>query len=153
MPKFKVNFSDVENFEPLPAAVYPVTVVDYEENEGPAGVYFAFTLEVTEGEYANRKLWTNLSMSPKAAWKLQEALIAFGHDPEELTDEYEFDPDDYLGAECLAVVGQDKYEGRIKNVVESLLPLDGEKPAGPESNDAPEKSKKSSGRRRPPKIR
>ncbi|MBT9132513.1 MAG: hypothetical protein DDT33_01031 [Firmicutes bacterium] len=145
MNKHVVNFSGLENFEPLPAGVYPITVVDYEENEGPAGIYFALTLEVTEGPYANRKLWTNLSLSPKAAWKLQEALIAFGHSAKELEGEFEFDPDAYLGTDCSAIVGQDKYEGRIKNVVEGLLPLT----SAPKVKSGTSATKT----RRPPKIR
>ncbi len=145
MTKFSVNFSGLEGFDPLPAGVYPVTVMDYEQNEGPAGTYFALTLEVVGGQYANRKLWTNLSLSPKAAWKLREALIAFGHTAKELEGEFEFDPDAYLGVECNAVVGQDKYEGRIKNVVEGLL-----LPA-PISRVKPDTS--TTEKRRPPKIR
>ena len=118
---FKVNFSDVQNFEAVPAGVYQVAVIEMEENTGNAGVYFKTTFEILDGEYAKRKLWSNLSLSPKAAWKLQEALISFGESPDVLDGDFEFDPDNYIGVECSIAVEQDHYEGRITNVVSAFL--------------------------------
>lgn len=150
MAKFKVNFSEIENFEPLDAGVYPVIVVDFEEREGPAGPYIVYTLEISEGPEANRKLWTNLSLSPKAAWKLQEALLAFGVDRDDLEAEFDFDPEEFLGAECCAVVSQDTYQDRITNKIDQLQPMSNS-PAPTAPPTAPEKAKRK--RSRPPKIR
>jgi len=130
MTTFKVNFSDVEEFSPIPAGVYPVVVVDFTEEEGPAGPYIAYTFEIIGGEYDKRNLWTNLSTSPKALWKLKEALIAFGEKEETLEGDFEFNPELYVGVECRAVVIQDKYQGKTTNKIDSLLPLEGPKTFG-----------------------
>lgn len=124
MPAFSVNFSDVQSFEALPAGVYSVAIIDMEEvSSSPSGYpYFKVTMEILDGEFAGRRQWSNLSLSPKAMWKLQEALIAFGESPDSLTGEFDFDPEKYLGVECLITVAQTTYEGRISNTVEAFLP-------------------------------
>jgi len=130
MSIFKVNFDDIkEDFTPIPAGVYPVVFVDYSEEEGPAAPYVAVTFEITEGEYAKRNLWTNISMSPKAAWKLKEAMIAFGEPAETLIGDVEFDPERYVGVECRAAVIQEPYEGKQVNKIDSLLPPKGLEPS------------------------
>ena len=127
---FTVNFSDVQNFEALPAGIYSVAIVDMEEvNSSPSGFpYFKVTMEILDGEFANRRLWSNLSLSPKAAWKLQEALLAFGESSDDLVAEFEFDPEKYLGVECKVSVSQTNYEGRLGNAVDNFLPNDEDRP-------------------------
>jgi hypothetical protein len=135
MGSFTINFSDVQSFDALPAGVYTVALIDLEENVGGASgfPYFKATLEVLDGEFANRRLWTNLSLSPKAAWKLQEALIAFGESPDDLTAEFDFDPEKYLGVEFDVSVSQSSYEGRVTNVVDNFLPSGAQPPQAAQS--------------------
>lgn len=120
--KFKVNFSDVQDFEPMPAGIYHVEVVDVKLKESQSSDYPYLNWEfvVLEEGYSNRKLWTITSLSPKAAFKMKEALIAFGESKEALTDDFELDPETYIGRRCLAAVVQDTYQGKINNKIESL---------------------------------
>lgn len=124
MTKYRVNFSEVEDFEPIPSGVYKLVATDFEEREGPAAPYIAYTFEVDEGEHSGRKLWTNLSMSPKAAFKVKEFCIAMGEDPSTLTDDFEFDPEVYLGVQCRALVVQEKFEGKTNNKIDQFLTLE-----------------------------
>lgn len=150
MPAFSVNFSDVQSFEALPAGVYSVAIIDMEEvSSSPSGFpYFKVTMEILDGEFAGRRQWSNLSLSPKAMWKLQEALIAFGESPDSLTGEFDFDPEKYLGVECLITVTQTTYEGKISNTVEAFLPAGttpaASVPGGRETKASARKAKKPS---------
>lgn len=125
MPQLKANFTDVETFEAMPAGVYEVEVAEVEvrPSENSEYDYINWTLSVTEGDYINRKLWLVTSMSPKAAWKLKEALLAFGADESDLEGELEFDPDDFIGARCKASTTQESYEGTLRNRVQAVHPL------------------------------
>ncbi len=122
MTKFRVNFSAVEEFTPIPSGVYKLVVTDFEEREGPSAPYIAFTFEIDEGEYAGRKLWDNISMSPKAAFKVKEFCVAMGENSDNLVGEFDFDPEAYLGAQCRGLVVQETYEGKIVNRIDQLLP-------------------------------
>ncbi len=121
----RVNFSDVKDFTPIPAKVYKVRVVEFQESQSESSEYpyYKTTLEVAEGEFEGRKLFTNLSLSPKAAWKLKEALIAFGESDESLKGDFDLDIFAYQGVECKAAVTQEPYQGNLQNKIASLLPL------------------------------
>lgn len=150
----RVDFSNVESFEPIPAGVYPATVVNQElrQSKDSEYDYINWELEISSGPFENRKLWTITSLSPKAVWKLQETLLAFGiSDQEAKSPEFEFEPGEFLGSECQAAVIQESYNGRIQNRVEKLLPRELKKveQKAVKSGPAPGISGE---RRRPPKI-
>jgi hypothetical protein len=130
MSPFKIDMSDVgEGFEPIPADVYPVVVstLKQSEEDGPSGYpYIILELTVAEGDFENRKLWTNLSMSPKAAFKVKEFCLAVGVSEEDLAGEFEFDPDEYEGAQLDVAVKQESYEGQMKNRVTNFIPAEGD---------------------------
>ena len=129
MTPFKIDMSDVEGFDPIPAGVYPIVVSSLKQSEedGPSGYpYFILELTVAEGEFENRKLWTNLSMSPKAAFKLKEFLLGVGVSEEDLAGEFDFDPDEYEGATAEVAVKQESYEGVVRNKVTNFLPAEEE---------------------------
>ena len=128
MSPFKIDMSDVgEGFDPIPAGAYPIVVstVKQSEEDGPSGFpYFILELTVAEGEFENRKLWTNLSMSPKAAFKVKEFLLAVGVPEEDLAGEFDFDPDEYEGATLEIAVKQESYEGVVRNKVTNFIPAE-----------------------------
>lgn len=130
---FKIDMSDVgEGFEPIPAGVYPVVITSLRQSEedGPSGYpYLILEMTISDGEYENRKLWTNLSMSPKAAFKVKEFCLAVGVSEEELTGEFDFDPEDYEGATAEVAVKQESYEGQLKNRVTNFIVAEASKPA------------------------
>jgi len=145
MSPFKIDMSDVgEGFEPIPADVYPVVCSSLRQSEedGPSGYpYIIVELTVAEGEFENRKLWTNLSMSPKAAFKVKEFLLAVGLSEEELAvEEFEFDPDEYEGATIEVAVKQESYEGVVRNKVTNFIAAEGD--AAPAAKKPAAKGKK-----------
>jgi len=125
MSPFKIDMSDVgEGFDPIPAGAYPIVVSSLKQSEedGPSGYpYIIVEMTVAEGDFENRKLWTNLSMSPKAAFKVKEFLLAVGVSEEELGGEFEFDPDEYEGATANIAVKQESYEGVVRNRVTNFI--------------------------------
>jgi hypothetical protein len=54
---------DERSFEPMPAGDYPCQIVDSEiVTTKSGGEMLKLTLEVTDGQYANRKVWDNLNI-------------------------------------------------------------------------------------------
>ncbi len=125
MAKIRVDFSQAKGFEVIPVGVYPVTVEETEVKQSNSSEYpyINWTLEIASGEFAGRKLWMMTSLSPKATFRLRDALKAMGEtDPSIEEDEFEMDPDDYLGKSALAVVTQEEYNKTMRNRVDELKP-------------------------------
>lgn len=119
-----VDFTDVEIsvFDPVPGGRYLVNVTEAEIREGQeSGVpYLALTLNVIDGDYEGRKLWDNMSFSPKALWKLKGFLLASGYEEDDVAGEFEVDPDEFLEAEYDVVVGVSKdSQGTSRNNIRS----------------------------------
>lgn len=148
----RVSFSDTEkrDFTALPAGIYSVVVSDVEESEdvGPSGYpYLKWEFTIPEGEYENRRLWSNTSLAPKALFKLMELMEAFGEDPEALKHEdFEFEPSDYTGAELLVSVKIKTYEGELRNEIKNFYPT-GYKPEVKKTTFSSAKSSAAPGKR------
>ena len=130
MSQITVDLTGAEDaFEPIPSGVYVVVVtnVTVKESRTSEWKYINLELTVIEGKYADRKLWVNLSLSPKALWKMKEALIAFGTNPDELQGQYTFDPAQFVGGSCIAEVIQapNPQTGVLRNEVKALHPQRG----------------------------
>lgn len=119
MPKLRVNFADARDFEALPAGTYDVVVEETEIIEGNKGPYVKWSLTVETGEHANRKLFMNTSTA--APGIIRMVLRAFGEDISDDVEEFDFDPDDYLGKHATARVTQRTYEQRLQNDVKELM--------------------------------
>jgi hypothetical protein len=130
MSPFTVDLSHVEEFEPVPAGVYSVVVTEMNESEedGPSGYpYVGVVMTILEGEFENRKLFSNLSMSPKAAFKVKEFLEACGVPEEQLTsEEFEFDPEEYVNAEFDVAASVKNVDGVMRNAVTNFISAGGE---------------------------
>jgi hypothetical protein len=124
----QIDFTDVKVIEPIPVGTYQVLVTNAEAKEGKEFPYVSWEFTVDGGEFDGRKVWNNTSVSPKALWKLKEALIALGADPASLGGAVTFDPADYVGSQCMAIVNIEPRSdnGDNRNTVTKLLPL----PAG-----------------------
>jgi hypothetical protein len=138
MARVKVDFSKARDFEALPVGAYPVTVEATEIRDGKNYPYINWEFKVKTGEFAGRKLWMISSMSPDATWSLKAALRALGEtNPALDSDEFEMDPDDYLGREAIANVTQEEYNDRMQNRVESLTPAGASSSGGGGGRRAP----------------
>jgi len=127
-----VDFNDVEDvsFEALPVAIYPVTISDCEftYSQSSGNPMWTLQLEVRDGEYAGRKLFSHLVFAGKGMpitkrqlMRIVPDLIATAFDPQ--------DPDiiaQMLGLDLRAKVTVRKYEGRDTNNVRDLFPDEGD---------------------------
>ncbi|KKM27260.1 hypothetical protein LCGC14_1576560 [marine sediment metagenome] len=123
-----VDLNDVEDvtFEALPRAIYPCVIAECEFNysQASSNPMWTLVLEVSDGEYTGRKLYSHLVFAGKGLpiTKRQLARIA----PELF--EGPFDPEDenviasMLGKNIRAKVTQRKYEGEWTNNVRDLFP-------------------------------
>lgn len=73
-----------DNFEPLPAGEYTVEIVDSDVKPTRAGTgeLIAMTLRVVDGEYENRRIWTNINhrnSNPKAQMIGEKQLAQIKH--------------------------------------------------------------------------
>ncbi len=132
MVKVAVDFSEVESFEAIEEGEYPVVIEQVEYVE-PASEdkypYLNVQLEISEGEHEGRKLWTILSFSPKALWRMKEVFENLGLPVDEV--EFEVDEDtnyvtepELVGIPCLAVVSIEPYDGKDRNRVDNLISAD-----------------------------
>ena len=122
-----VDFNDVEDvsFEALPVGMYSCIIADCEFvfSQSSGNPMWTLQLEVRDGEYANRKLYTHwvfkgagLPITKRQLTRLAPDLIAGPFDPQ--------DPDaiqQILGLEVKAKVVIRKYEGRDTNNVRDLF--------------------------------
>jgi hypothetical protein len=123
-----VDFSNVEDLvnEVIPAGKYPCTITGLEFKLSAASnlPMWAVQLDIIDGEYEGRKLFYNISFSPKALVFFKPALKAIK--PELLTGKFNAeevaDSGELLGIEVIAKTNIGMYEGEKKTQVKMLLP-------------------------------
>lgn len=125
-----IDFSGVEDvkFELIPNGKYPCVIADIEATYSSNGnPMWSLQMEITDGDYTGRKLFTHIVFSPKAMpfTKITLSRIA----PALLEQAFEFDnPDIYSqfqGMDVIAQVGLQKYEGENRNTVKGLFAASG----------------------------
>lgn len=95
-----VDFSEVEerDFTPLPRGRYLAEVADAEIRDGQEFPYLMVEFLIIEGDYIDRKLWTNMSFSPKALWKLKSFYRATDMTDEDLNSaDFQVVPEELIG--------------------------------------------------------
>jgi hypothetical protein len=84
-----VDFSQTSggaSFDPLPAGWYKVAITDINVKQSSAQAkfpnedYLSFEFTVQDGEYEDRKLWTNAMLLTHALFTLKGILGALGYD-------------------------------------------------------------------------
>ena len=135
MPKVSVDFSQVEEFEPLPKAEYDAIIEEMKYVE-PASEdkypYINVQFNVTEDGFEGRKLWLVWSFSPRALWRFKQALENLGLAVEELEVDYDEETmlvtePDLVGMPCRLAVSQRTYEGKQQNQVDAVIEKPGAK--------------------------
>lgn len=112
--KIKKEYEDNNdvNFETLPAGNYECFVFEMQggmsQNDNPK---IDITLKVAEGDHKNRRLWTTITLTPKAWWKVQEFFDAVDYDFDNLPEEAET-PQEIVAACKNNIIGE-----RVKVVV------------------------------------
>ena len=127
-----VDFNAVEDtaFEALPKAMYPCTIAEcefgYSQSKGTP--MWTLQLEVSEGEYAGRKLFNHLVFAGAGLGITKQNLTRIRPD----LMESPMDPKDeetiasMLGLAVKAKVTVRKYEGEDRNNVQGLFPGEGD---------------------------
>lgn len=126
----QIDMSDIKggDFDAIPAGAYPVVVSDWSTTEtknegkipaGTPGINWEFT--ITEGDFENRKLWTNHWIHPNTLGFLKTFLLKAGaYTEDELNESFKLDPDKVLGKELVAIVVIKKYKGDDKNEIKKF---------------------------------
>ena len=137
----RLNLSEVEDrsFEALPAGRYVVKFSGFEMRETqdkpgnklPAGtpmINWEMTVlrdaKTGDTKYENRRLWTNTIIHERTLFNLKGILKACGWSDEDLSEELDFDPEQVVGAEVVAVVATREYQGDTVNDVKRFTSLD-----------------------------
>ena len=130
MTRMHVDFPD-DNYEPVPVGDYvaEISKVELRAASGP-GKFEKISVEfvIMEGPWASRRVWENLSFSPKALFRMRGFFALFGYNKAGL----EFDVDDesqeivepdLKGRAVGITVGHRDWEGQTKEDVEDVRPL------------------------------
>jgi len=127
-----VDFNEVEDtaFEALPKGMYPCVIAECEfgYSQSKGNPMWTMQLEVSEGEYAGRKLFNHLVFKGAGMGITKQNLARIA--PELL--ESAFSPDDeeviaaMLGKAVKAKVTVRKYEGEMRNNVNGLFAGEGD---------------------------
>ena len=122
MDGIRVNMSSKEGksvtLEPLPSGRYlmAITDIDLDEVSGNGGrpenkgkPMFKIELTVQEGDYENRKAWTNVMLFDGALYSISQMLKAQGVEVKEIGDRAEFQVD---GFESNVIPGPEWWMGK-----------------------------------------
>lgn len=134
---FKVDLTGVElrEFEPVPVGRYRGKVDDVvytakSKRSNQPKVQLTGTLlegleESSKGydPESNRKWFYEISLQDQSLWNLKRALVALGDSPEDLEGELDIEQADYVGRECVVVIGHEEYEGINRQRTRRLEPL------------------------------
>jgi len=127
--QIKEDFEEEQgDFETLPEDQYPCYVYEVQgkmsSNDNPM---LSVTLKIAKGEYKNRQLWTNVTLIPRAWWKVEEFFNAVGYDINNLPDEVETPQEvataireNVIGSKIMADVEHREYQGDTRESVESV---------------------------------
>lgn len=122
---FKVDLTGVElrDFAPVPPGRYRAKVDDlvYTEKSKRSKqpkVQLVFTLlegiDENTADYdaaEKRKAFYEFSLQEQSLWNAKRTLVALGDDPADLEGEIEISKEDYVGRECILLMGVEEYEG------------------------------------------
>ena len=111
---------ETTSYEPLPDGVYPAKLRDVTTHEGRTAPYWRWEYEITDPQYAGRRMWYNTSLSDRALWRLRNVFDAFCVPADTNTD-------DLIGLSVQLAVGSEIQEqgagaGQTRNVVRDVLP-------------------------------
>lgn len=139
---FKVNLAGVElkEFDPVPAGRYLARVSDMvyaaasKRSKQPKVDITLDLIKGLDGDAVNytasegRKAFYTMSLQEASKWNVLRTLVALGDNAEDLQngDDIEIEKTDYIGRFTIALMGQEEFEGVMRQRTRRLEPL----PAG-----------------------
>ena len=126
MVKVNLKGVSVDDIEPLPRAYYPmrVSACVQKKSKDKGQPYLEWQFTVREGDFKGRKAWLNTSLQQQALFALKRLLLALGSAKEDLEDEIEFEPVDYIDMECVVKIDHREYQGKLQQNVVGVYPAD-----------------------------
>jgi hypothetical protein len=124
MPKVTVDFSEVQEIEPLEKGEYPaiiekVTYVEAVQDDKYDYLNAEFTL--TDAPGASNKAWIIWSLSPRALFRMKQDFENLGLPADEIEIDYDEDTmlvtePELAGMPCIVVCDKPRtYEGRLQS--------------------------------------
>ena len=122
----QLDFTGVEalNFFPVPPGKYHCTVAGVKPKAASTGSkMLEWVMQVETDEFAGRRLFLNTVLTEKSLWKTKQCLLALGFTEDELEGNFELDPVELVGLECIVVAGVEEYQGVERNSVDRFEPI------------------------------
>ena len=140
---FKVDMTGVElrEFKPVPPGRYRAKVDDLvytDKSKRSKQPKVQLTFSLLEGvddntraynASENRKAFYEFSLQEQSMWNVKRTLVALGDDPADLEGEVDINKEDYIGRECILVMGVEEYEGIERQRTRRIEPIDNLPPA------------------------
>jgi hypothetical protein len=131
MAQIHLDFSNIEEFDPLPKGDYPVVIESAqvrESKENPGTEYLNWELTVTDGEFEGRKLFMSNGLTEKSLYYLHQQFLDIGVIDEDAVEmDLEVDEEtgyliepEVAGIAAIATVGTQVRKGKIQNTVDRL---------------------------------
>lgn len=128
MAQYTLDFSSVEEFDPLPAGEFPVVIdhVELKTGKDSGKLYLNWDLIVSDGDFSGRHLFMASGLGDKALWRLKQIFENLGVLEEEMVLEVDDDSGyvmtpELTGLPGVAVVKNEMYQNRIQNRVDDIL--------------------------------
>ena len=121
MPRTVDTRGSVDPHRLLPEGWRPALITEVEEAISRAGNecwIVTFVLRDDDGRRCKIKRW--YVNRPRPLWFLKQLLIAVGIPEEDLRRQFTFDEDDLVGARLEVLVGEEEYNGQLKNTIERV---------------------------------
>lgn len=126
MPTFVVDFTNVEDYEPLPVDLYEIEVkeVQLKNSRNKNEPMLSIKVEVIAGDYEGRSIYTNLMLAGRGLGITKQAFTALQIPAGEL------DVDDLVGATATVRLIQNIYkiedggDGRVRNRISTWIDPD-----------------------------
>lgn len=122
MPKLTIDATEAKSFEPLPDDQYECTILEVGEvKSGPKARYVPITFEVSDGDYASRRLWRNFVIEGPGAGFFTDLWHKATGEELELGEMNDVDTDDLIGKSVICITKQEEYEGNVRSQVDKIL--------------------------------
>jgi hypothetical protein len=129
-----LDFEGVEGRVLLPEGDYRVHFAEASREDGNEHDYIRWTFVVKEGQFEDKKCYTNTSLAPQALWNLRNLLEAAGVDVPDGSMDLDLDNVEDLGEDFMVTIVHEDYEDRKTMKVVEYFPMSDEATATTKGN-------------------
>ena len=119
---FEVDLSEVKSGFVIPDGMYRVKCIEIEQTVSKGGnPMFAWTFEVSAGDYTGFQSKVFTALTPAAMWKVAETVEALGVGQQGQV--VKFKRSDVINKECGALIEQTEYNGNNRSQISRVMTL------------------------------